>query len=331
MERIRIEMLTGDTFREDSLDGFIRRQEVTECWRNVSGDWQLQPVSFTEDWASPRLREEAAELLHAMNDGFPVIGAFAEGRVIGFAQLGECLGSRKQYRELTAFHVSAPYRGQGIGRRLFAAACDAARRLGAEKLYISAHSSKESQAAYRALGCSYAQEPDPAHVAAEPFDVQMEYALWDVHVRFGKLTDLPAWMALVRRVAWNFPGLETEEALQAHAETVAKFIRKGNAICAVQSGTIVGVLLFSRRLNMLCFMAVAPEYRRQGAAQRMFELMLTIADPVRDLTVTTFRAGDLKGDAPRAFYSKNGFVPAELVIENDYPCQVFVRKAEQHG
>ena len=32
-------------------------------------------------------------------------------------------------------------------------ACEEARRLGADKLYISAHSSKESQAAYRALGC----------------------------------------------------------------------------------------------------------------------------------------------------------------------------------
>lgn len=331
MESIRIEPLNCDNFREDSLDGFIRRQTVTECWRNVSGDWQLQPVSFMEDWALPRLREEAADLLHAMNNGFPVIGAFDEGRVVGFAQLGERLGSRMQYRELTAFHVSAPYRGQGIGRRLFAAACDAARRLCAEKLYISAHSSKESQAAYRALGCSLAQEPDPARVAAEPFDVQMEYDLRAVQARFGKLTDLPSWMALVRRVAWNFPGLETEEALQVHAETVTKFIRNGNAICAVQSGTVVGVLLFSRRRNMLCCMAVAPEYRRQGTAQRMFDLMLTIADPARDMTVTTFCEGDPKGDAPRAFYSKNGFIPGELVTENKYPCQVFVRKAEQHG
>lgn len=66
---------------------------------------------------------------------------------------------------------------QGIGRLLVSAICDAARVLGAEKLYISAHSSKESQAAYRALGCIHAQEIDAAHAAAEPCDVQMEFDL----------------------------------------------------------------------------------------------------------------------------------------------------------
>lgn len=147
-----------------------------------------------------------------------------------------------------------------------------------------------------------------------------------VTIRFGSSDDLPSWMALVRRVAWNFPGLETEEALEEHAATVSKFISKGNAVCAVQADEVVGVLLFSRRLNMLCCMAVAPEYRRHGVAQRMFGLMLTIADPARDLTVTTFREGDPKGEAPRAFYMKNGFVPAEMVVENEYPCQVFIRK-----
>ena len=57
---------------------------------------------------------------------------------------------------------------------------DAARSLGVEKLYISAHSSKESQAAYRALGCVLAQEVDAKRAANEPCDVQMEYDLQEV-------------------------------------------------------------------------------------------------------------------------------------------------------
>ena len=56
-------------------------------------------------------------------------------------------------------------------------ACEEARQLGADKLYISAHSSKESQAAYRALGCSFAEEINEELAAAEPFDVQLEYKL----------------------------------------------------------------------------------------------------------------------------------------------------------
>ncbi|MBQ8556334.1 MAG: GNAT family N-acetyltransferase [Clostridia bacterium] len=328
---IQILPLTRDNFRADSLDGFIRHQQVTECWRNVGGEWKLLPNAYTEDWDLPRLRGEAAALLHTIDAGIPVIGAFEGQKVVGFSRLGGRLGSRGQYMELTGYQVSAPYRGQGIGRRLFESACEAARSTGADKLYISAHSSRESQAAYRALGCVHAQEVDPVRAEQEPFDVQMEYDLRPVPViRFGVPGDLPSWMALVRRVAWNFPGLETEAALQEHAATVAKFIDKDNAICAVEGDCVIGVLLFSRRLNMLCCMAVAPEHRRRRIAQRMLGLMMTIADPARDLIVTTFREGDPKGDAPRAFYRKNGFVPAELVVENDYPCQTFVRKEAIH-
>lgn len=328
---IDIKTLTLDRFRPDSLDGFIRHQEVAECWRNVNGEWQLLPIAFAEEWDQPRLRAEAADILRAIAAGIPVIGAFDKDKLVGFARLGEKLGSREHYIELVGFHVSEPYRGQGIGRRLFAVICDAARNLGAEKLYLSAHSSKESQAAYRALGCVLAQEVDAERAAKEPCDVQMEYELSRIAVRFGMPDDLPSWMVLVRRVAWNFPGLETEASLHEHAATVSRFISKGNAICAVCGGKVVGVLLFSRRLNMLCCMAVAPEFRRRGIAQGMFDLMLTISDPTRDLTVTTFREGDPRGEAPRAFYMKNGFVPAELMTENNYPCQMFVRKADDHA
>ncbi len=172
-----IKALTRDNFRADSLDGFIRHQEVTECWRCIDGKWQLLPIAFTEDWDQPRLREEAADLLRTMDEGNTVIGAYDGAQVVGYAQLSERLGSRGQYIELVGFQVSESYRGQGIGRRLFRAICDAARAAGADKLYISAHSSKESQAAYRALGCVPAQEADPVRMEKEPCDVQMEYIL----------------------------------------------------------------------------------------------------------------------------------------------------------
>ena len=42
---------------------------------------------------------------------------------------------------------------------------------------ISGHSSKESQAAYRALGCTPAEEINASLAAEEPFDVQLEYRL----------------------------------------------------------------------------------------------------------------------------------------------------------
>lgn len=170
--------LTEACFLEHSLDGFIRRQEVNACWRSTDAGWTLIPCAFTEDWDLRKRRAVAREILALLKGGGFAFGAWEAGQLVGFAAVsGARLGSSGQYAPLELFHVPAPCRGQGVGRTLFGLVCGEARRRGAERLYISAHASAESQAAYRRLGCIDAQEPDPARVAAEPFDVQMEYRL----------------------------------------------------------------------------------------------------------------------------------------------------------
>ena len=105
-------------------------------------------------------------------------GAFDGERIIGFATVSHRIfGASARYVQLVCFQISEEYRRQGIGRKLFSMACEEARRLGADKLYISAHSSQASQAAYRALGCTPAEEVNEGLAAAEPYDVQMEYKL----------------------------------------------------------------------------------------------------------------------------------------------------------
>ena len=99
-------------------------------------------------------------------------GAFDGKRIIGFATVSHRIfGAAARYVQLVCFQISEEYRRQGIARKLFSLACEEARRLGADKLYISAHSSKESQAAYRALGCTPAEEVNEELAAAGPFDV----------------------------------------------------------------------------------------------------------------------------------------------------------------
>lgn len=149
-----------------------------------------------------------------------------------------------------------------------------------------------------------------------------------MEIGFGTAADIALWMALVEKVRWNFPGLEREEDILAHRETVLEFMAENRAICAKADGKIVGVLLFSRKHNMLCCMAVDPAYRRRHIATEMFEKMLTLADRTRDITVTTFREEDPKGAAPRAFYKRHGFVEGELCMEYMCPSQMFVLRAE---
>ncbi len=178
MPHIRYEILTRNNFNLSSLDTFIRHQEVQECWRCNDGQWMLVANPFTENWDLPKLRSKAAQLMESADNGSAALLAFSEGSVVGFALVSpQLFGSENQYAELDLLHISESFRRQGIGRELFRLAADAARRMGAKKLYISAHSSRESQAAYRKMGCVLALEPEPSHVAAEPFDVQMEYML----------------------------------------------------------------------------------------------------------------------------------------------------------
>ena len=170
--------LDNNNFTGHSLDDFIRRQTVTECWRKIDNDWKLVPNVYEENWSQAQCRKMAEEVVHHINLDQTGFGAFDGERIIGFATVSHRIfGAAARYVQLVCFQISEEYRRQGIGRKLFSLACEEARQLGADKLYISAHSSKESQAAYRALGCSFAEESNEELAAAEPFDVQMEYRL----------------------------------------------------------------------------------------------------------------------------------------------------------
>ena len=146
---------------------------------------------------------------------------------------------------------------------------------------------------------------------------------------FGDNSCIDLWMQLVREVSWSFPGLETEESLDEHKQTVLKFMSKKQALCVINKETVVGVLLFSRNKNMICCLAVSPEYRREGIASKLLEKALDELDRNRDITVSTFREGDAKGVAPRNLYRKFGFLEGELTVEFDYPNQVFVLKGNR--
>lgn len=157
---------------------FDRYQEVTKCWRFVDGELVIRDVVFTEQWGDKEKSGFIDDLVGIVRRGGTVFAAEKDGRVVGLASVdGEPFGSRGQYIELASIHVSAECRGLGIGKVLFKMACDEARERGAEKLYISAHSSVESQAFYQHCGCVLAEEINRRLAELEPYDIQLEKAL----------------------------------------------------------------------------------------------------------------------------------------------------------
>lgn len=85
-------------------------------------------------------------------------------------------------------------------------------------------------------------------------------------IKQGTISDIKLWMELVDKVKSIFPGLETKEAMDEHRAAVLEFIDREEALCADVDGKIVGILLFSKELNKLCFLAVDSDYRRQHIA-----------------------------------------------------------------
>lgn len=249
----------------------------------------------------------------------------AEGDVlVSFLTLAErdCIDDPALHPWIGFVHTAPAFRGRRCAGRLLEHAVRVAGEHGAEQVYICT----DHVGLYEKYGFTYCM--DRVSIYGEASRVLVRRTLRPaVSIRSGEPGDLPQWMALVRRVAGNFPGLETEAALAAHAATVEKFIRRGSALCAVQDGCIVGVLLFSPARNQLCCMAVAPECRRQGVGTHLFMRLLDLAAPAREITVTTFRAGDPLGLSARPFYLKHGFRPGGLTVENGHPCQVFIRRA----
>ena len=170
IQEINMDELTMALFSD-----FRRYQEVTKCWRKRDGAWVIIDNPFVENWAEPEYRYLVQCLRNTVDTGGMVYGAFENGKLKGFCSVEPVFfGSNGQYLELSSIHVSQDCRGKGMGRHLLDAAKQWAKAKNARKLYISAHSSVESQAFYRAMGCREAEEYSRAHVEKEPWDCQLE-------------------------------------------------------------------------------------------------------------------------------------------------------------
>ena len=144
---------------------------------------------------------------------------------------------------------------------------------------------------------------------------------------FLEENDIESCMALVRKVKDTFPGLETEEALEQHRLTTERFVSESRALCVKERGCVIGVLLFSIKHNMICFLAVDPGHRRKGAACALLGKALSLLDRSSDITVDTFCEDDERGPAARSLYLKFGFEPDKYVENFGCRNQRFVLRA----
>lgn len=175
---VTYEILSKDKITRSLFRQFNRYQKVTRCWRKEQDIWALKNINFVEDWSEAQYEFLVKCLKNTVETGGFVFGCFHGNNLIGFASVeNKRFGSRQQYVQLSCIHVSFESRGKGLGKGLFGCAVIAAQKLGAEKLYISAHSSEETQLFYHAMGCIEALEYNRELSEAEPCDCQLEYVI----------------------------------------------------------------------------------------------------------------------------------------------------------
>ena len=170
--------LNAEELCRELFGAFIRHQIVTKCWRKENGEWIIRDAPFIDDWTERDYQILISSLKHTILFGGLVYAAFCGGTLKGFVSVeSEISGGEQKYCDLSNIYVSEDMRNKGVGRTLFLAAKDWAKKTGAGKLYISAHSAVESQAFYRSMGCVEAKVYNQKHVEEEPYDCQLECSL----------------------------------------------------------------------------------------------------------------------------------------------------------
>ena len=165
---IKIELLSDKNFNEHSLDSYERRQDVKRVFRRKGSEYVLVEMPYVEDWSLEKKRQVAADISSAEYISYI---ALERNNVVGFIGLKKQLND--QYMILDMMHVSATYRGNGTGRKLFNIGKEEAKKAGAKALYISACSSEETISFYKAMGAELTNNPIQEIADDEPYDLQM--------------------------------------------------------------------------------------------------------------------------------------------------------------
>jgi GNAT superfamily N-acetyltransferase len=179
MSQITYHRLNASDMHPDMFQHLNRFQQVHKIWRRENGAMALVDYIRTYDWPDDKKRAYVyPKFVKAIASNGAVFAAFDGEALIGAAALsGTPLGAAGEYRVLDMLHISCEYRGKGIGRRLFMLITEAARDLGAKRLYLGANSSEESIAFYRAMGCDWTDVQFAGIDVEEPYEVAMEFLL----------------------------------------------------------------------------------------------------------------------------------------------------------
>lgn len=148
--------------------------------------------------------------------------------------------------------------------------------------------------------------------------IKMDFTKDDI--KFATLADVDDWMELVKLTVDGYPCLDKTEYL----ENLHLYIADKKALILRDEGMAVGIMGFSAGTGSIDFFAVHPQYRNLGIAKLFLDKLVDELLCGREITLTTYRAGDKADTGYREEYRRLGFAERELLVEYGYPTQRFV-------
>lgn len=187
----------------------------------------------------------------------------------------------------------------------------------------------ESQAAFTAAFKSMYKVPPAEYRDSGVFyPLQLRYTLHEAagrtfsrdDIRYAEADDLPSWMELMRLVIDGYPVMNEDEYRRA----ITAAIEERRALVLQDGRRLIGAMTFSPDTGCIDFWGVHPQYRRQGVNKLFLDVLMEDCLPGRDISTTTYRAGDKADTGYRDALRQLGFAERELLIEFGYPTQRFV-------
>ena len=139
-------------------------------------------------------------------------------------------------------------------------------------------------------------------------------------VCIARIEDIPAWMELMRLVIDGYPVMDETDYLNE----ITKAMEEERALILKACNILIGAMTFSKIANSIEFLGIHPQYRNQGIQKLLLEVLLEKHLPGKEISMTTYRAGDKADTGHRDLLKSLGFAERELLIEYGYPTQRFV-------
>ena len=126
-------------------------------------------------------------------------------------------------------------------------------------------------------------------------------------VCIARVEDIPDWMDLMRLVIDGYPVMDETDYLNE----ITRAIEEDRALILKACNILIGAMTFSKIANSIEFLGIHPQYRNQGIQKILLEVLLEKYLPGKEISMTTYRAGDKADTGHRDLLKSLGFAERE--------------------